>query len=64
MVTSTPEGYQYAPVLLGGAPVPDPDGHQPQAAVDQTAPPLPSLGFPPSVPHQRTGESEAAVPYL
>eukprot|EP01045_Picozoa_sp_COSAG04_P004478 COSAG04_NODE_195_length_20819_cov_5.821718_3_plen_217_part_00 len=85
---STPLGYQYAPVVLGGAPLPLPDGHQPQAAymyannvsglasrsirrekafaltVLQTARPWPAFGKPPSVPHQRTGESEAAVALL
>ena len=38
-VTSTPEGCQTAPVVLGGEPEPEPAGHHPQEEVDQHARP-------------------------
>ena len=47
---------------MGGAPEPEPSGHQPQSAVDHTV--GTPLGTPPSVPHQRTGWSDVPPPPL
>lgn len=64
IVASTPDGYQVAFVALGSEPGPEPGGHQPQSAVDHTAPPGPVDGCPPSVPHQRTPFGEVPPPPL